>query len=136
MSTDTDLVTGFFDRLETLDSPAGDLPILWPGLTTQPPDTGMWLEPRAFPGDTVNPFYGEASKNRYGGFWQVGVGFRPGAGEVAPRTIAAQIASHFDKGTVIAGASVWQRPSIGSTVTDGHRQVVPVTIRYRGMIGV
>lgn len=136
MSVDVDLVSAFFERIGTLPAPAGDLPVLWPGLTTQRPASGMWLEPRAFPGDTENPFYGATSAKVYNGFYQIGVGFRPGLGVIAPRTVSAQIVAHFPVGLEFGGIKISNPPSPGSLISDGEANIIPVTIRYREIVAV
>jgi len=111
--------------------------ILWPGLQSNPPESGMWLQSNFFPNEPIDRVWGYETCVEARGFFQVSVHFRvnPGTGQLAPSLLADAIIDHFPKGLVLGPVRVrkraWQSPAI---VQDASRSFIPVTIPYWGMI--
>jgi len=130
MST-TDILTACLGRLNTLtDAP----PIAWPGINFEPPSSGLWLEPVFFPNEPADLAWEDESCHEAIGFFQVGVYYRPGGGQVEPSQMADAIIAHFPKGLEIGPVRVrkraWQSPAV---TDDGSRLYIPVTIPWRGI---
>ena len=132
MST-TDILAAFFARLGTFDySP--EIPVLWPGVKQDPPDSGYWFEASVFPNEPRNLAWNDDAPQLSVGFCQVLVGYRPGSGEIGPSEAADALLDHFPKGLELGGVRVtkkpWRSPSF---VEDGARLFIPVTIPYIGI---
>ena len=132
MST-TDILSAFLERLESFTH-SPQPPILWPGIKSEPPESGIWLEAALFPGDPVNLSWDNDSANRLRGFCQVLVGYRPGVGEIVPSQVAQALLAHFAKGTQIGPVRVRQTGTRAPSFADeGARLFIPVTIPYLGI---
>jgi len=130
----TTILQACFEHLQTLAySPAPA--VLWPGLNQEPPDTDLWLEPGFFPNEPVDDTWPNDSCAEQRGFFQVLVGYRPGAGEIAPSELADAVVALFSKGTDLGGVVVRKQPTRGpSFVDEGDKLLIPVTVYYRGFL--
>ena len=130
----TDILTAFLTRLESFNwTPA--LPVMWPGVKGDPPNTGQWLEASLFPGEPTNLAWNADSASEFIGFAQIMVGYRPGTGEVLPSQIADAIIAHFPKSLELGGVRIRKAPYRSpSFVEDGNKLFIPVTIPYRGIV--
>lgn len=135
----TAILTACLDRLLTLGlSPMP--PIAWPGGSYNPPDQGMWLEVKLFPNEPVDPVWNSDGCYNAIGFFQVLVGFRPGAqAEASGRLIDASeladlVINHYSKGTFLGPVRVLKTPWQSPPVTESDKLFIPVTIPYRGLV--
>ena len=128
----TNILRACFDLLDTLSySPMPE--ILWPGKQQKPPEEGFWLEAGYFPNEPQDDTWGADSCAEDRGFFQVLVGYRKGAGEIAPSELADAVVALFPKATSLDGVQVRKRATRGPAFVDqGDKLFIPVTIYYRG----
>ena len=130
--TTTERFVAFMEHLDSfvyLPQP----PIMWPGIQSDPPDTGYCLEPKLFPNEPEDPAWDDDACARPIGFFQVKVYFRvrPDTGLVGPSTLADAIIDHFSKGTVIGDVRVKKQPHQSPVVDDdASRSFIVVTAHY------
>lgn len=111
------------------------LPVLYPGVGGNPPDTGLWLELRFFYNDTLAYGLADGGPSLVDGFIRIGVADQPHGGIVAALEIVDKIASAFDKGYVIdedSNTRIYEAPSVSGVLELDDRVLVPVTLRFRG----
>lgn len=131
----TDIMTAFFDRLNSFTYFSVSLPIIWPGLQSAPPQEGIWLETKFFPNEPVDRAWDNDACVEARGYFMVYVCFRqrPDAGQVEPSLVADAIIEHFPKGTELGPVRVrkqpWQSPAI---TPDASMSYIPVTVSYMG----
>lgn len=129
--TTTEILTAFFERLETLGySPMP--PIAWPGKSFKPPASGFWLEARVFPNEPINLAWDDAGIIESRGFCQILIGYRPEHGEIGASELADAVVQHFYKGTELGPVKVRQLPTRGPSFDDEDKLFIPVTIPYQG----
>lgn len=95
-----------------------------------PPDSGEWLEVRAFWNGNENYAWGSRGASVEKGFFVVGVVSRSG-GVQAAQPIAELLVEEFEKSTELATALVYKAPEISGPLTEDDRLTVPVTIYWR-----
>jgi len=132
MST-TDIIESVFQILDTFGfSPQPE--ILWPGIQSDPPQTGMWLQPSVFPNEPDDIAWDNDSCVDTRGFVQILVYFRPGQGVIQPSELADALIAKFPKGSGIGPVRVlkrpWQSPVV---VEDSSKSFIPVTVPYKGL---
>ena len=130
MAADKDILVGALGRMQTLST---SLPISWPGVQFEPPNSGMWLAVRHFPNQPNNIGWQVDAQQEYLGFLQVQVFTRPGSGIVNALEMAEDVVAHFAKGTEFGPVCVSARPYISPDVTESDWIFIPVTIPYRGV---
>lgn len=113
-------------------SPA--LPVAYPGVHFVPPDSGLWLELRWFPGETENYGVGDSGPSMHRGIGQVSVCGRDGYGVAPMLRLADDVISYFAKGTTLGKGSVYRKPWQSSVLVDDGRVIVPVTVRWRAFV--
>lgn len=110
------------------------LPVAYPNLPFKPP-SGSYLEARFMPNTNVDRFLGDNDTVQYQGLLQVTLVVLSAGGIIDPLKIAAQVAAHFAKGTILQGSGVkvrvYNKPSVASTLQDTDRLRIPITIPYR-----
>ena len=108
--------------------------ILWPGLQSNPPGAGMWIEPILVPGETVNVVWDNCANVDTRGYVQMRVYYRPGQGQLAPSELADALIDYFPKGLVLGPVRVnmraWQLPAV---VEDPSKIYIPVMVSYQGL---
>lgn len=119
--------------MSRMSSYSTSLPIAWPGVNFTPPDSGMWLEVRWFPNSPNNLHWENDAKQQYIGFLQVSVFARPGTGLVSPVSEAEGVQAHFPKGLVVGPVKVRKKPGVASSIDEGDRIQIPVSISYQGI---
>ena len=134
----TDILSDFMERLDALVlSPV--LPVIWAGMKETPPSTGMWLEVRYFPNEPKDLTVDNDSQQDTLGFFQVAVFYRPTKGQnlqIAASEVADLIIAHFPKGFEMNEVRVRKGPWQSPAVDLEGMSFIPVTIPYRGIIGV
>lgn len=132
MST-TAIIEAAFQLLETftyLPQPA----ILYPGIQSEPPQTGMWLQPSVFPNEPADIAWENDACVDTRGFFQVLVYFRPGQGLIDPSELADALIAFFPKGSTLGPVRVLKRPWQSPAVTeDASKLFIPVTVPYKGL---
>lgn len=111
-----------------------ELPVAWPNVHFTPPDAGMWLEVRWFPNETFNYGIGNDGPSQLRGFFQVTCCDRAGGGAFAVTALSDEVIAGFAKGTVLGPVRVERQPWASSALDADDRTVVPVTIRYQGLV--
>ena len=134
MSIEGDLERALLDKLiefSTAQNPT--MPVAWENEDFTPPGDQIYLEPKHFPAENGNLAW--KSGTEHSGFLSVGVCFTAGTGTPPIRDVVGALVEHFAKGTRLYKGSVLvkieQKPSAGSAVQDGQKNIIPVTIRYR-----
>ena len=132
MST-TDIIESVFELLESFGyspQPA----ILYPGIQSDPPQNGIWLEPSVFPNEPEDIAWDNDSCVDTRGFVQILVCFRQGQGVIEPSELADALIDAFSKGLSIGPVRVlkrpWQSPVV---VEDSSRLFIQVTVPYKGL---
>lgn len=131
MST-TDIMQCAFERLKTFCY-LPEAPILWPGIQSDPPDEGMWLEPGYFPNEPIDFAWDNDACVETRGFFQILVYYRPGIGQMEPSRIADALIEHFPKGLELNSVRVRKRPWQSPSVTEKGKSFIPVTVAYHGL---
>jgi len=132
MST-TAIIEAAFQLLETF-SYLPQPPILYPGIQSEPPQTGMWLQPGVFPNEPDDIAWDDDACVDTRGFFQILVYFRPGQGLIAPSELADALIAFFPKGSDLGPVRVLKRPWQSPAVTeDGSKLFIPVTVSYKGL---
>jgi hypothetical protein len=132
MSTTTDITRAAFDKLTDFSyDPQPD--ILWPGLQTKPPATGLWLEPELFPDEPEDIAWDDESCVETRGFFQILVHYRPGEGSRNPVLLADALIRHFQKGEALGPVRIVERAWQGTPVDSSDELFIPVTIPYMGL---
>lgn len=125
--------SAFFGRLTAYGGVFDAKPVLWPGVSQKPPESGQWLEPKLFPNEPAVYGWELNSQVLHRGFFQILVGFRPGRGEGEAIDTAQRLARLFPYGFHVSqGIRVSQAPTLGPTIYREHRAYVPLTIPYLG----
>jgi len=132
MSIEADVERALLDRMELFTfNPV--LPVSYENQDFTPPDNQAYLEVKHFPAENGNLAWGAATE--HSGFLSVGVCYTAGGGTPPIRDIVGALVEHFKKGTRLtkgeAVVKIHVQPSAGSSVQDGHKNIIPVTIRYR-----
>ena len=109
------------------------LPIAYPGVAFNPPE-GAYLEATLIPNTNLNRGLGPNDSTQFRGIFQVTVVAPNNAGIIAPTEMAAKIADHFERGTLIADGAlrvkIDGRPSLAPPISDTDRMSIPVSIRW------
>src|SRR6056300_1240628 len=92
--------------------------IVWPGIESNPPGTGMWLEPQLFPNEPEDVAWNDDACVDTKGFLQIKVHYRPGEGLPNPVNLADALIVFFPKGSALGPVSVSQRAWQGPPVED------------------
>lgn len=109
--------------------------VMWPGIQTDPPDEGFWLEPKLFPNENMDPAWDDDACARVRGFFQIKVYYRvrPDAGVIQPMQLADALIAHYPKGTVLGPVRVRKKPYQSPYIDeDASRSFIPVTVPYQG----
>jgi hypothetical protein len=132
MST-TDIMRAAFDRLESFTF-VPPPKILWPGIQSDPPASGIWLEPKLFPNEPSDIAWDDDGCLDTRGFFRILVYFRPGMGQVEPSEMADLLIELFPKGLELGPVRVSKRPWQSPLVTeDASKLFIPVTVPYMGL---
>ncbi len=132
MST-TEITRAAFDRLLAFGfNPQPE--IMWPGIGSDPPASGMWLEPGMFPNEPDDIAWDDESCVNASGFFQVLVHYRPEQGHEEPVVLADAIICYFPKGLALGPVRVFKRGWQSLSVEDSSDVFIPITIPYRGLI--
>jgi hypothetical protein len=122
-------------RLHEFDT---NLPVQEPSVPFVPPDDRRYLRVQLLPGRTQRTLIPSDAEQLHVGILQVTVNWSTVHGEVAPRELAGQIASHFAVDQKLpAGDSfvrITQRPSVGPSLPDGADLLTPVSVFYESYI--
>lgn len=117
-------------------SPAPE--IIYPRTTTEPPDTGNWLEIMENPNEPERLSWGNNQCYNARGNFQIGVGFRAESrpwAYVNACALADAVVAHYPEGLELGPVKVFKsfrRPSV--TNMDNQAQLfIPVTIQYQGL---
>ena len=110
------------------------LPVAWPNVHFTPPQTGLWAEVRWFPNETVNYGIGNDGPAQLRGFFQVTCCDRAGRGSFDAAELADAVIAAFAKGSEFGPVRVERKPWASSALDADDRTVVPVTIRYQGLV--
>jgi hypothetical protein len=105
--------------------------ILWPGLETNPPGEGIWLEPNVLPNEPENIAWTDESCAVTMGIIRILVHYRPGMAQPEPMALADALCLHFPKGLELGPVRVFKRAWQDAPVSDGDDVVIPVTVPYR-----
>lgn len=108
--------------------------VLWPGIQSDPPDEGFWLEPKLFPNENTDPAWNDDSCAIARGFFQIKVYWRvrENPGMVAPMALADALIAHFPKGTTLGPVRVRKKPHQSPAIPEDDRSFIPVTVPYLG----
>jgi hypothetical protein len=129
---ETDILEAAFQRLNAFTySPQPQ--VLWPGLQSDPPAAGAWLEPGFFPNEPEDLAWNDDGCVNSEGFFQVLVHYRPGQGQPEPVILADAIICHFPKGLALGPVRVNKRGWQSLPVESSDDVFIPVTIPYRGV---
>lgn len=132
MSVTTEILEAFLARLkEYCVFPS--VPVAWPGIDFNPPDTGMWLEARLFPNEPRDLAWQDDSRHEDRGFFQIRIFYRPGAGQLKPSQLADDLIAYFPKGLSLGPVCVKKRGWQSPAVTDEDKLFIPVTISWMGI---
>lgn len=135
MSVDSETYDAFASHLHDFASQLSPpLSVAYPGLHFEPPNEGMWLQMRWFPGATEN--YGTANDgpSLHQGIGQVTACARDGNGATDVIALADSVIEHFAKGTILGPSSVYTKPWQSSVLVGEGKAIVPVTVRYRAFV--
>jgi len=129
----TEILQAALERLLAFDY-TPPVPVLWPGLNQVPPQTGLWIEASLFPNEPQDDTWDATQCALDRGFFQLLVGYRPGAGEKPASELADALIAWFAKGTAFGDVRVLKRGTRGpSFVDDGNKLFIPVTLHYIGL---
>jgi len=132
MST-TAIIEAALQKMETFThSPQPS--ILYPGIQSEPPESGMWLQPSVFPNEPGNIAWDNDSCVDTRGFFQILVYFRPGQGVIDPSELADALIAFFPKGSDLGPVRIRKRPWQSPAVTeDASKLFIQVTVPYKGL---
>jgi hypothetical protein len=132
MST-TEIIEAAFEKLETFVY-APQPGILYPGIKSSPPQSGMWLQPMVFPNEPGDIAWDNDACVDTRGFFQILIYFRPGQGVIDPSELADALIAFFPKGSDLGVVRVRKRPWQSPVITeDSSKLYIPVTVPYRGL---
>lgn len=133
MSATTDILRASLEKLLVFNySPQPD--IMWPGISSDPPQQGMWLKIDFFPNRPENIAWSNDACVDTRGFIQIMVYFRPGDGVVDPTVLADAICEFFPKGLELGPVRVRKRAYQKLAVKDDASKLyIPITIPYLGL---
>ena len=130
MSVFLDISAALDDRLNNMASLP---PVAWPNLKYEPTKGTLYLRPTLLPAETFGETLGSGGTDNNSGIYQVDVFSPADAGKNAAYVMADNIAEQFKpvteltyNGRLVRCISV----SIGATIADDDRFVLPVSIRY------
>lgn len=131
--TTTTIIEAAFQHLQSfVYSPQPE--VIWPGLQSEPPEQGMWLQADMFPNEPTDMAWDNDACVDTRGFFQILVCFRPGRGLIEPSELADALVDHFPKGTALGPVRVrkrpWQAPVV---IPDASTLYIPVTVAYSGL---
>lgn len=130
MITNTAILEAF---LTAVSGAALGYPIGWPGLTFNPPATGIWLEVSHMPNEGVQDGVSNDADVVPQGMFQIIAATRPGSGALGITGVADTIVAAFPKGTVLADpVRITRAPYQSPRVDEEDRIYIPVTIQYSG----
>ncbi len=128
-----DLTEAVFQRINSFVYVPAPV-VLYPGLQTEPPNSGMWLEPNMVPNENTDLVWDNNGCIVTQGLVQILVNFRPGQGVIEPTQLADSLINWFPKGLQLDNVRVqktpWQTPVV---VADASRLFIPVLIPYYGL---
>lgn len=132
MST-TDILEAALQKLQAFSySPLPE--IMWPGIQETPPEEGMWLEARLFPGDPTDIAWDNDACVDTRGWFQISVYFRPGQGQIEPSELADALIAYFPKGSVLGTVRIKQRPYQKPMIAeDASKCFIDVIVPYMGL---
>ena len=123
-------LTCFCDSLR--DAGLG-VPITWPGVTLDPPSSGMWLLVRHFPNESEDLSWNNDGAILVRGFFQVEVNYRHSPQGIFPASrLADTIIQEFGKGVQISDVFVEKTPWQSPEIVEDDRNFIPVTVPYYG----
>ncbi len=132
MST-TDIIEAAFEKLATFVY-APQPEILYPGVSSTPPQSGMWLQPMVFPNEPGDIAWDNDACVDTRGFFQILIYFRSGQGVIDPSELADALINFFPKGSDLGTVRVRKRPWQSPVITeDSSKLYIPVTIPYKGL---
>lgn len=108
------------------------MPVAYPGIGFAPPTSGVWLELKWFPNETLNYGMENDAPSLKQGFGQVSVCYRPGGGIMSGLALVEQVIVYFGKGTIFDGVRVYRKPWASSVLEEPERISHPVTVMWRG----
>ncbi len=113
------------------------LPIAQPGIPEDPPETGMWLEARFFPNETLDLVWNNNAKVQVRGYLQVSVAWRPSEDSLmAASRVADTIVDVFKKGLEVGPARVKKTPWTTQAIDLDANSLLPIIIPYMGIVSV
>lgn len=128
------ILEGLLARLATLTTTPTAMPVAWPNVVYDPPETG-YLRASHLPNTTEQVTLGGSGRNRHFGLFQVDVMWPKGTGNIAPMEIASQVVAHFKRGTSFTQNSVLilinSPPSVAPPIDADPFIQIPVTIEYQ-----
>lgn len=108
--------------------------ILWPGIQSAPPESGIWLQPGLFPNEPSDRAWDNEACVDTRGFFQILVCYRPDTGQLEPSRVADALIEHFPKGSTLGPVRVRKRPWQSPAITeDASKLFIPVTVPYMGL---
>jgi len=125
-----DLYKAFYEKVYGIDP---CLPVAYEGVDFEPPEDGLWLEPKIFPNEPISIVWDNNDRQVDYGFFQVLVYYRPNKGSIEAAEMADKIAQAFKKGTIVSSVTVEKTPHTTAIVADDDKLFIPVTIHYRGI---
>jgi hypothetical protein len=111
---------------------AHSLPVSYPGVPFDAPESGRWLEGSWIPNGSQNYGMADDAPTLIRGLAQVNVCERPGGGIVGGLALAKQVVDHFAKGTRFDIARIYEKPSVSNLIEETARVMYAVTIRWHG----
>ena len=116
----------------TLHSAGLGYAIGWHGVKFDPPDNGVWLEPRHLPNSDTVAGYGLSASVLKTGIYSITVYGRSGAGLTDLHVAAEAVKDVFPRGLLLAGGVRVTRTYIGSADAYEDKVYQTVTVEYSG----
>lgn len=128
----TDAIYDAFAVLVGQFAAAQGVPVSFPAVGFDTPDSGLWLELQWFPNETQNYGTADNGPSLLQGVAQIGVCDRPGRGLAPAHQLADAAVAAFGKGLTFAGVRVYRKPWVASVIADPDRVMLPVLVSWRG----
>ena len=127
MTTNVQIATAFFT---TVSTGGLGLPIAYPSITFNPPDSGNWLELSFMPNTGINQGI-ESGTVLKQGLLQVNIAGKPNGGLLPLEAIADTVAALFTQNSTLSGnVRISRTPYTTDIISLDDRQLLPLTIMY------
>jgi len=106
------------------------LPVAYVDITFKVPIDQKYLECVFIPNNNGGDFWGE--EKNYRGIYRLILHWPiDGKGPYAPMDLLASIAAYFEKGKLLQGVQIYEKPDLTGVLREGGESLFPATLRYQ-----